>query len=49
MATIIRQSELDRMAEIVIDEETGMTELDYWEWSNCFNDNIIIIDDREEK
>ena len=22
--------------------------VDYWEWSNCFNDNIIIIDDKEE-
>lgn len=46
MITIAR-SKLNEMESIVIDEETGMTQLDYWEWSHCYDD-IDIIEDVDE-
>lgn len=45
--TVIRRSELNRMAEIIIDEDTQMTELDYWEFWHSFDD-IDIIEDVSE-
>ena len=43
----ITRSELNRMATEILDEDTGMTALDYWEWSHSFGD-IHIIEDVEE-
>lgn len=45
--TIIKRSELNEMSRRVLDEDTGMTALDYWEWSHSFSD-IHIIEDEEE-
>ena len=38
----ITKSELERLAQIVVDEETGMTALDYWEWSHSLDDIEVI-------
>lgn len=43
--TFVKRSELNAMAKIVVDEETGMTQLDYWEWAHSFDD--IFIDEDE--
>ena len=45
--TVIKRSELNEMSKRVLDEDTGMTALDYWEWSHSFSD-IHIIEDEEE-
>lgn len=43
----ITRSELNKMAQIVLDEDTGMTVLDLWEWE-FGNGEIHIIEDEEE-
>lgn len=43
MITITR-SELNKMAKNVLDKETGMTELDYFESQHCYDDWNIIED-----
>lgn len=45
--TRITRTEINRMANIILDEDTGMTALDLWEWSHSFDD-IDIIEDAEE-
>ncbi len=42
----ITRSELNKMAQIVIDEDTGMTELDLYEWQ--MGDSIQVIEDEED-
>ena len=44
----IARSELNRMSHIILDEETGMTALDYWEWSHPYDDVVIIEDEEPE-
>lgn len=41
---IIKRSELNRMAKHILDDETGMTELDLFESQHCFEDWQIIED-----
>lgn len=41
---IIARSELERMAQIILDEETGMTALDLWEWQHSYDDVEVIED-----
>jgi hypothetical protein len=48
MVTISR-SELNKMAKKVLDKETGMTELDYFESQHCYEDWNIIEDVKEDK
>jgi len=43
--TFIKRSELNEMANVIIDEDTGMTALDYWEWSHSFDE--VFIDEDE--
>lgn len=43
--TFIRRSELNKMATEILDEDTGMTALDYWEWSHSFDDIEVIEDE----
>lgn len=45
MTKYVNKSEYERMENTIIDEETGMTELDYREWCDPYSD-IIIIDDK---
>lgn len=44
MTRYIKKSELEKMKNTIIDDETGMTELDYAEWSNPYQDWVIIDD-----
>lgn len=46
--TRIRRSELNEMATVILDEDTGMTALDYWEFWHSFDD-IDIIEDEEDR
>lgn len=48
MVTIAR-SELNKMAKKVLDKETGMTELDYFESQHCYEDWNIIEDVKGEE
>lgn len=48
MVTITR-SEINKMEKHVIDEETGMTEMDLFENQHCFEDWNIIEDVKEDK
>lgn len=41
---IIARSELERMEQIILDEETGMTALDLWEWQHSYDDVEVIED-----
>lgn len=43
----IKRSEITRWSEQVIDEETGMTYLDYLEWQGVFDDCEIIEDEED--
>lgn len=43
----IKRSELNEMSKAVIDEDTGMTELDLWEWRHS-DDEISIIEDEPD-
>ena len=38
MSVFISKQEIEKMKENVIDEETGMTELDLFEWNHCNED-----------
>ena len=40
----IKRSELNRMEKHILDDETGMTELDLFEYEHCFEDWQIIED-----
>ena len=44
MTKYIRRSEYERMCNEVIDEETGMTEMDLWEYMNPYT-NLEIVED----
>lgn len=44
---IIKRSEINRMKKNIIDSETKMTELDYFEWIHS-NEDWKIIEDIEE-
>ena len=44
--TIIKRSEINRMAETVVDRMTGMTALDWWE-INHQDDDVIIVEDED--
>lgn len=44
MVEFIKQSEVERMAHNILDPETGMTELDYYEWRGLCEDWVIIKD-----
>lgn len=46
MTKYIKKSEIEKMANNVIDELTGMTELDYYEYRHPYDD-VIIIDDSD--
>ena len=46
--TCIKRSELNEMAKIIVDEETQMTALDYWEWSHSFDEIFIDEDEPSE-
>lgn len=45
----ITRSELNQMGQNVIDEETGMTELDLFENDHAFEDWHVIEDEKEVK
>lgn len=45
----VKRSEIERMANNVIDELTGMTELDYYEWCHPYEDITIIEDTYEPR
>lgn len=40
----ITRSEINRMKKNVIDNQTGMTEFDHFEYQNCYEDWEIIED-----
>lgn len=44
----VSRSELNAMKNTVVDRETGMTELDWFEAQHC-NEDWKIIEDMEEK
>lgn len=44
--TIIKRSEINRMAETVVDRMTGMTALDWWEMTHQ-DDDVIIVEDED--
>ena len=46
---VIARSEIVRMENHILDEETGMTELDYFEANNCYEDWQVIEDMEELK
>lgn len=41
----ITRKELKEMKRIVLDEETGMTALDLWEWQHSYDDIEVIEED----
>lgn len=41
----ITRKELKEMERIVLDEETGMTALDLWEWQHSYDDVEVIEED----
>lgn len=49
MTKYMAQKEYDRMLNTVLDEETGMTEMDLYEWWHPYDDIIIIKDESEVK
>lgn len=42
----ITRKELKEMERIVLDEETGMTALDLWEWQHSYDDIEVIEEDQ---
>ena len=44
---VIKRSEINRMKKNIIDSETKMTELDYFEWAHSNEDWEIIEDVKE--
>ena len=44
--TINKRSQINRMAENVVDRMTGMTALDWWE-INHQDDDVIIVEDED--
>ena len=45
----IKRSELNRMANHILDDETEMTELDLFEYEHCFEDWEVIEDVKAEQ
>lgn len=48
MKIYLTKKQIENMENSIVDEETGMTEFDYWEWSHPY-DELVIINDEEEK
>ena len=49
MSTIyLTDEQVRKMENTIIDEETGMTEFDYWEWSHPHCELVIIEAIKEE-